>query len=302
MQLSRRSTWRTLPRRIRVYLTTAGWRNSATTSLTYTLRGRPISARQICGVDHMASVKAMSAEAMITGPAHTHRSILPDTPASPPPCSRLQKRANAFSSRHVVILKLHLIRGGLRADQALAFKALAAEVQAAGYHFYILHERVRLIVRRAPSLLWSGVWPTQPFGSRQAELMLPEAGLLHQLSTQSPWVPQQGSGQCRGCQTYAGGGRADRPDLLWQVTQLPLTATEMLQLLPAELHAFSVFHNFEEPLYGYKPLRDGVERHVNEKLGPGNTCNTFNKCHHLLCLASRTIPDLISYGGHSVAL
>ena len=53
----------------------------------------------------------------------------------------------------MVILKLHLIPGGLRADQALAFKALAAEVQEAGYHFYILHDRVRLFVRRVPGLV-----------------------------------------------------------------------------------------------------------------------------------------------------
>ena len=53
----------------------------------------------------------------------------------------------------MVVLKLHLIPGGLRTDQALAFKALAAEVIASGYEFYVLHNEVW-------QLFTSSGWPT----------------------------------------------------------------------------------------------------------------------------------------------
>ena len=39
----------------------------------------------------------------------------------------------------------------MRVDQAIAFKALAAEVQEAGYHFWILHHLVRSLQRRGLS-------------------------------------------------------------------------------------------------------------------------------------------------------
>ena len=47
-----------------------------------------------------------------------------------------------MDSKHVVIMKLHTSPAGLKADQALAFMALVAEVMESGYHFFILHERV----------------------------------------------------------------------------------------------------------------------------------------------------------------
>lgn len=55
-------------------------------------------------------------------------------------------------SKHVVIMKLHMISTGLKADQALAFKALAVEALEAGYHFFILHERV------GQTFSWSTTW------------------------------------------------------------------------------------------------------------------------------------------------
>ena len=42
-------------------------------------------------------------------------------------------------------MKLHTIKTGLKQDQALAFKALAAEVLQVGYDFYILYDQVRLL-------------------------------------------------------------------------------------------------------------------------------------------------------------
>ena len=45
-------------------------------------------------------------------------------------------------------MKLHQTSTGLKADQAAAFKALAAEVMEAGYHFFILHERVRSLCKQ----------------------------------------------------------------------------------------------------------------------------------------------------------
>ena len=48
------------------------------------------------------------------------------------------------ASTKAVVLTLHRMSGGLKADQALAFRALAAEVQDAGYHFWILLHMVRL--------------------------------------------------------------------------------------------------------------------------------------------------------------
>ena len=57
-------------------------------------------------------------------------------------CRLGRQQLSIPSSKHLVILKLHLIPGGLRTDQALAFKALAAEVLEAGYDFFILQDRV----------------------------------------------------------------------------------------------------------------------------------------------------------------
>ena len=61
--------------------------------------------------------------------------------------------------------------------------------------------------------------------------------------------------------------RAMRARLPWQVKVPPMTASEMIQLLPPELHAFTIFHSFEEPLYSREALRLGVANSTH--LGPG---------------------------------
>lgn len=43
-------------------------------------------------------------------------------------------------------MKLHTIKTGLKQDQALAFKALAAEVLHVGYDFHILYDQVRIVI------------------------------------------------------------------------------------------------------------------------------------------------------------
>ena len=61
------------------------------------------------------------------------------------------------SATQVVLMKLHRLEGGLKADQALAFKALAAEAMEAGMHFWILLHLARAL--KLGSTCVVDVWP-----------------------------------------------------------------------------------------------------------------------------------------------
>ena len=54
-----------------------------------------------------------------------------------------------------------------------------------------------------------------------------------------------------------------------QVTDVPLTAKQTIELLPHELHPFIIFHDFKGPLASYPPLIHHLETKDEATYGPG---------------------------------
>ena len=77
------------------------------------------------------------------------------------------------ASKKAVVLTLHRMSGGLKADQALAFRAMAAEVQEAGYHFWILLHMVRCL---AAWLSWAQLTCPDQFQACMQAIHLSRAG------------------------------------------------------------------------------------------------------------------------------